>query len=76
MLQYIRNLNFGWPGILLGIVTILSGIAMKTSDGGGRTLLCFDDGCIYVQGWSNICLGLFIIAFSVYLLLRNYRLFT
>jgi len=73
MLQYIRNLSFGWPGILLGIVAILSGMSMENSEGGSRTLLCFDDGCIHVQAWSNIALGVLVITLSIYLLLRDYK---
>lgn len=71
VLKAIRKLNFGWTIILLGVISVISGFSMTEGKVGERTFLCFDAGCIYVQGVSNIVLGLLFIGFGVYLILRK-----
>lgn len=71
MLKTIRQLNFGWILIILGAGGILSGMSMTTPSEGGRTLLCFTEGCIYLQGISNIILGCLVIIFGLLLILRK-----
>lgn len=71
MLKTIRNLNFGWLLLPIAIVFILAGLSMQAKAEGGNTLLCFDAGCVYVQGLSNVVLGSATIIFAVFLILRK-----
>lgn len=73
MLKIIRNLNFGYILILIGFVFIVSGIEMQAVDKIGNTLLCFDQGCIYVQAVSNCLLGVFTILLGIYLKLKSIK---
>lgn len=71
MLKAIRNLNLGWIIILLGITGICSGISMTEGKVDERTFLCFDSGCIYVQGVSNIALGILCLGLGLYMILKK-----
>jgi hypothetical protein len=71
MLKGIRKLNFGWIIIGLGLAGILSGFSMTETTGEGRTLLCFTVGCIYIQGVSNIVLGVLISFLGIFLLIKK-----
>lgn len=71
MLKTIRNLNVGWILCLIGIVAIVSGISMTESKAGEKTFLCFDNGCIYVQGISNIAIGILTIILGIYLIAKK-----
>ncbi len=71
MLRTIRNLNFGWLLLPAAIVIILAGLSMQSKADGGQTLLCFDAGCVYVQGTTNILLGIVTSVFAIFLLLRK-----
>jgi len=57
MLKTIRNIKLGWIIILMGIVMVVSGISMTEGNAGEQTFVCFDNGCIYIQGVSNIAVG-------------------
>ena len=70
MLKAIRNIKLGYVIMLIGLGAIVSGISMTESNG-GKTLLCFDEGCIYIQGISNIAVGIFCIGLGVYMMLRT-----
>ena len=71
MLKTIRNLNFGWILLLIGMVIIVSGISMTEGKAGEKTFLCFDSGCIYVQGMSNIVVGIFTGILGIYLITKK-----
>lgn len=71
MLKTIRNLNAGWILFLIGIVVIVSGISMTEGKAGAKTFLCFDSGCIYVQGISNIAIGILSIVIGIYLIAKK-----
>ncbi len=73
MLKKIRSINEGWFLVMMGIGIILAGLGMMENSGSGNTLLCFDAGCIYVQGISNIFLGLVMIGFGVYIRFFQFR---
>ncbi len=71
MLKQIRILNFGWILTLVGAIVIISGLSMTSPEAGERTFLCFDKGCIYVQGVTNIVIGLLTIGLGVFSILRK-----
>ena len=71
MLKAIRNLNFGWILILIGIILAISGISMTAGKAGEKTFLCFDSGCIYIQGVSNIAIGLLCLVIGIYLIFKK-----
>lgn len=71
MLNAIRNINVGWTIILLGLITIISGISMTERKVVEKTFLCFDNGCIYIQGISNIFIGFLCIGLGVFLILKK-----
>ncbi len=71
MLKLIRNLNFGWPLLLIGIIIMASGISMTEGKVGEKTFLCFDSGCIYVQGISNMLIGILTVIVGVYLIIKK-----
>lgn len=71
MLQAIRKLNSGWILLLTGLLAILSGISMTEVKAGQKTLLCFDTGCIYVQGVTNVVVGCLIIGYGIYLIMKK-----
>ena len=71
MLRFIRNAKFGWIIILMGVIGIVSGISKTEGKVNGKTLLCFDDGCVYVEGVSNIAIGFLCIGIGVYLILKK-----
>lgn len=71
MLKASRNLNLGWMLLLIGVVIVLSGVSMTEVKTGGRTFLCFDQACIYVQGISNVMLGVFTMILGGYLIVRK-----
>lgn len=71
MLESVRNINLGWMFSLIGFVMTISGLSMTEGNKKGKTLLCFDEGCIYVQGLSNILLGIFFIALGIYMIQKN-----
>ena len=70
MLKKIRNFNFGWIIILIGFVVLISGISITEGNTGGKTLLCFDQGCIFIQGISNIAIGIFCVAVGINMILK------
>jgi hypothetical protein len=65
-LSKIRNINTGWLLILLGVGFIPMGLNMTSDSETGNTLLCFDAGCVTVQGYSCIALGIFMIGIGIY----------
>lgn len=71
MLKRIRNINFGWMIVLLGFIFIVSGISMTEGEVSNKTLLCFDEGCIFVQGISNIILGILCIGLGIFMILKK-----
>jgi len=72
-LSKIRNINTGWILILLGIGFIPTGLNMTSDSGKGNTLLCFDAGCVTVQGYSCIALGIFMIGTGIYIRFFKYK---
>jgi len=42
-------------------------LEMSSSQNQGNTLVCFDTGCIFVQGFTNITIGLFTIGLGLYM---------
>ena len=58
--------------IMMGIVMIFAGFNM-TSKSVERTFLCFDEGCITIQGYSCITLGLIMVIFGVYIRFLRFR---
>ena len=72
-LSKIRNINSGWILILLGIGFIPIGMSMRSESGKGNTLLCFDAGCVTVQGYSCMALGIFMIGIGVYVRFFKYK---
>lgn len=71
MLKAIRNLSFGWIIILIGTIVIVTGFSMTEDKVGEKTFLCFDKGCIYIQGISSIAIGILSIVIGVYLISKN-----
>lgn len=71
MLKAIRNFKLGWIVVVLGIVGIVSGISMTDAKSGQKTLVCFDQGCIYVQGVSNVIVGILCLVLGIYLLFKR-----
>lgn len=71
MLRQIRRLNFGWILILVGGIVIVSGLSMTNAEAGERTFLCFDKACIYVQGVTNIAIGLLTVGLGFFSMLRK-----
>lgn len=57
--------------MMLGSAAIASGFSMVEERGGDRTFLCFDDGCIYVQGLSSIALGVFMIIVGIIVIVKR-----
>ena len=53
--------------LLAGCANVNDTFPSWGQEAGARTLLCFDQGCVHVQGVTNIMLGIFIIGFSAYL---------
>lgn len=72
MLKAIRNIKLGWIIILMGIISVVSGISMKEGKAGDSTFVCFDDGCIYVQGISNIAVGILCIGLGIYMNIKKH----
>jgi len=71
MLKVIRN-NSGWVLVLTGLLFVVSSIKRvksKTS----ITLLCFDQGCVYVQGVTSLALGILIIIVGGFLVVNQRR---
>jgi hypothetical protein len=71
MLEKIRNINFGWIFLLVGIAVIASGMSMKEGRAGGYTLVCFTKGCVYVQGISNIVIGILTVFLGIYAIAKK-----
>ena len=71
MLKAIRNLKVGWIVIVIGITGMASGMSMTDIKSGQKTLICFDQGCIYIQGVSNVAIGILCLILGVYLLLKR-----
>ena len=71
MLQAIRNIKPGWIIIFLGFIAGLSGLTMAEGKAGDRTFLCFDSGCIYVQGITNILIGFLCIGIGTFMILKK-----
>jgi len=74
MLKAIRNINLGYVIILTGFIGVVSGFSMIEESGEGRTLLCFDEGCIRVQAISNIIIGGLTIMLGLYMIFRKHKL--
>lgn len=64
-------MKLGWIIILMGIILINSGITMTEGKVGKQTFVCFDNGCIYVQGVSNIVIGLLCFGLGIYMILKK-----
>ncbi len=73
MLKLIRNLNFGYIVFLTGIIFIIAGVSWTSDKDPGATFLCFDQGCIYIQGLTSVFLGLFFIVLGVYIIMKRRR---
>ncbi len=71
MLKAIRKINLGWILVLVAITIIVSGISMTEGKVGEKTFLCFDQGCIYIQGISNVVIGLLSLGLGVYLIFKE-----
>ena len=67
MLNKIRSIKTGWILILIGIGAILSGLRMSSNGETTNTLLCFDQGCIHIQGITNLVLGIGMIILGFYM---------
>ncbi len=50
---------------------MVSGFSMTEGKVGEKTFLCFNKGCIYIQGYSNIGLGILSIILGVYLIIKK-----
>ncbi|MEM6396049.1 MAG: hypothetical protein AAF741_06850 [Bacteroidota bacterium] len=71
MLKTLRSLNFGWIMILMGLCAIGTGLNMVDPSSSGKTWLCFDKGCVTVQGVSVVVLGIFIIIVGIVGIIRK-----
>lgn len=71
MLKIIRNIKLGWIIILMGVVMVASGISMTEGKAGAQTFVCFDNGCIYIQGVSNISIGVLCFGIGGYMNLKK-----
>ena len=71
MIKRIRNLNLGYFFIMLGIIAISSGLSLADPQIGEKTLLCFDQGCLYVQGFSNLIVGGLVVLLGLSMLKRK-----
>lgn len=71
MLKTIRNIKFGWIIILMGFIFVLTGFRMKGGQAGEETLLCFDEGCIYIQGISGIVIGILCVCIGTYQVVKR-----
>lgn len=71
MLNWIRNINQAWILILVGIILIFSGLKITNEPSLERTLLCFDNNCIYIQGISNIVIGCLTIVIGLIVLYKS-----
>ncbi|MCB0631875.1 MAG: hypothetical protein R2824_20130 [Saprospiraceae bacterium] len=71
MLSTLRKFNFGWIVLLLGSIVIISGVSITEGRAGDGTFLCFDAGCIFVQGVTSAVLGFLMVVLGIYLLVRR-----
>ena len=71
MLKTIRSIKLGWIIILMGITATASGISMTDGKAGQQTFLCFDNGCIYIQGISSMAIGILFIGFGIYMVFKK-----
>ncbi|MEM8585104.1 MAG: hypothetical protein AAGF87_12580 [Bacteroidota bacterium] len=72
MLKTLRSLNFGWILIVMGLCAIGAGLNMVDPSSIGRTWLCFDKGCVTVQGVSALVLGVFIVIVGIVGIIRKW----
>lgn len=70
-MKAIRNINFGWIIVLIGFVFVVSGFSMTTDKTDNNTFLCFERGCVYIQGISSIVVSLFSIGIGFYKIRKN-----
>ncbi|MEM7573439.1 MAG: hypothetical protein AAF433_11085 [Bacteroidota bacterium] len=71
MIKTIRDLNFGWIAIVMGLCAFGAGLNMIDPDAGSRTWLCFDRGCVTIQGISVIVVGALFLLVGTYKVIRN-----
>jgi hypothetical protein len=70
MLNKIRELNFSYIILLISLVSVLSGLKMQSGKV-EKTFLCFDAGCVHVQGVSNVLLGVFLLMMGVVMIVKE-----
>ena len=75
MFKTSRKLNLGWIVILIGIITILSGLSMTEENSEEKTLLCFDIGCVYFQNVANTTLGSLFLSLGLFFLTKEHYLY-
>lgn len=73
VLKKIRNVNLGWIVVFLGTGFILTGFRMTEKPTNGNTLLCFDSGCVTIQGYSCLALGSLMIGLGIYIRYFRYK---
>lgn len=73
VLKRIRNINLGWFLVLMGCGFILTGLSMTSDPTKGNTFLCFDAGCVTVQGFSSLALGVLMIGMGIYIRYFRYK---
>lgn len=57
--------------ILMGIILSITGMSMNETKIGQKTLIYFDEACLYVQGISNIVVGLLCISIGIYMVIKK-----
>ncbi len=67
----LRNLNVGYFVIMLGLGMIVSATSMNDVNNVKKTFLCFDKGCIYVQSFSNLIIGILCNLVGLYLIFKT-----
>lgn len=72
MLNKIRNLNLGYFVLVCCLVSVASGLKMQSGEV-EKTLLCFDAGCVHVQGISNVALGVFLFVIGAIMIIKERR---
>ncbi len=72
MLKWIRNIGGGVTGLFFAFCGLGIGYAMLTDAGRGKTLLCFDKGCVTIQGATVMALSCLVICGLIFMQMNRY----